>query len=91
MHIGDRKNEGFATFVGSPRSIDAGRNGLLGSGEGVESSDTIRAFFANQGGNKVEKAKRIAEREQERVRRVKQVRENALNMALEDEAKKILK
>ena len=92
MQAFDSKAPGLqpnTVFGRSPRSIaPAGEKGALAS---ASSSETIRAFFANQGGNKVEKARRIAAKEQERVRRVERVRANALSLAVETKVKLMLK
>ena len=76
------------TFGRSPRSIVPNEAKGLASDS---SSGTIKAFFANQGGNKVDKAMRVVAKEEERVRRVQRVRENALAIAVENQAKHILK
>ena len=79
-------------FTRSPNSLGGGMDGkgLISSQKSVDSTDTIRAFF-NQGGTKVQKARRVTEKEHERVRRVQRARENAMGLAVEAQAKHILR
>ena len=67
------------TFGRSPKSIAPEfTKGLMKSEQSIESTDTIRAFFAGQNGNKVARARRVVDKEEERVKRVAKVRENAM-------------
>ena len=79
-------------FTRSPNSLGGGldNKGLVSSQKSVDSTDTIRAFF-NQGGTKVQKARRVTEKEHERVRRVQRARENAMSLAVEAQARHILR
>jgi hypothetical protein len=63
----------------------------MASTQSVDSDNTIHAFLMKDSCGQIVKTKRILEKEQERVEKVKRARENALNLAMEKSAQLILK
>ena len=56
----------------------------------MDSDNTIQAFLLRDSCGKIVKTKKLLEKEQDRVQKVKKARENALNLAMEKSAKQIL-
>ena len=56
----------------------------------IDSDNTIQAFFLKDQCGQIIKTKKVLEREQDRVEKVKRAREKALNNAMEKSAKLIL-
>jgi hypothetical protein len=65
--------------------------GFLASHHSIDSDNTIRNFFVKDQSGQIVKTKKMLEREQDRVEKVKQAREKALQIAMEKSAKLILK
>ena len=62
----------------------------MNSTHSIDSDNTIQAFFVKDSCGQIVKTKKVLEREQDRIEKVKRARENAVQLAMEKTAKLIL-
>ena len=81
----------------SPKSMaayktgSAAHRGLMASNHSIDSDNTIQAFLMKDSCGQIVKTKKVLEREQDRIEKVKRVRDKAIANELEKSAKLILK
>jgi len=75
----------------APQKNSAYKRGFLMSNHSIDSDNTIQNFLMKDSCGVIVKTKKMIEREQDRVEKVRRARENALQIAMEKSAKLILK